>query len=95
MKIVGKTRNGYLMEIDTRELDEIAGCGMRSDNRLEIGSVFNVNKSFQHLESIRYAAEQRQKMATQLRAMAEMIEIIPDPMELPEPPKSEGTEVEL
>jgi len=93
MKIVGKTLSGYLMEISTYELDEVTGCGQRSDNRLQIGSIFNVRKSFSHLESIRYAAEQRKNMATQLRAMAEMIEIIPDAMELPEPPKAEETEV--
>lgn len=92
MKIVGKTQSGYLMEVGTYELDEITGCGCRSDNRLQIGSEFTATKSFRHLESIRYAAEQRKNMATQLRAMAEMIEIIPDAMEIPEPPKAVETE---
>lgn len=84
MKIVDKTRSGYLMEVGTYELDEITGCGMRSDNRLEVGSVFKVTNSFTHLENIRSANGQRMRMIIQLRAMAEMLEIIPDAMELPE-----------
>lgn len=93
MKIVAKTICGYLVEISSSELDDITGCGNRHDNRLQVGSVFDVRNSFQHLESIRYATEQRQKMSAQLRAMAEMIEVIPDAMALPKPPQTDGTEV--
>lgn len=87
MNVIGKTRSGYLIEIEPDELDDITGCGGRYDNRvLSTGTIFTVCKSFRHLSAIKANEEERKKIAEQLRSMATLIEMIPDAYQSPEIP---------
>ena len=77
MKILGVTpmpyaNDEYIVSITAKEIEKITGV-----KQFKSGDEICVTKSFDRLAAIDAQKEQRNKVAAQLRAMAELVELIP------------------
>lgn len=71
MLILGKTGNGFIVEIGKYEMSGL--CGQRADGHLDVGTKININAMFSSLEQIKNNKE-IPNVARRLRALAELIE---------------------
>lgn len=94
MKIIGRTVNGYLVEMTDDEIAKAAGFkshysdgwqktnGSRDPN---VGSTINVNAAYNYHERILHHQAEAQKAGSFLRALADMMDgSMPDIITLPE-----------
>ncbi len=93
MKILGTSGPNYDRSFIAMITEREMGYIINQDNavRLNSGDIVEVKNSFSHLESINNQPEQRAKIATQLRSMAELIEMI-SPIVIPAEAPTEGGE---
>jgi hypothetical protein len=105
MQIIGHTKYGYLVEMDSHELSHITGnpqdaqhaghnsyYGGRHQETHPIGTKFNVSETWKHLKEVLATEQRRKQIAESLRAAATLIEHTPQPITpLPvEQPTTEG-----
>lgn len=88
MKIIGHTTHGYLCEVSKEEMklstgkDEHWSGGHHSH---AVGNIINVPSIAAHTRAMAYTIKQRKDAAETLRAVANIIETVPDAFTAPEP----------
>lgn len=87
MKIIAKTQDGYIAEIDPTEIRRITGSyddsSYRND-KFRPGDVLKVSDTYDHLAALLQNEKERKKIAESLRAAATLIEHTPSPLSIPE-----------
>jgi len=89
MKIIARTATGYLCEIAPEEVRSITGDSDHysySNTMFKPGDVFEVSKTWGHLQHLLANEKERQRIAESLRAAATLIENTPSPVTLPPEP---------
>lgn len=87
MKIIGKTKDGYLLEADANEIAKLMGYyndyhlpQQRHREKLEIGDRVNVAAMFGHLYSLEAAGKEIAAVVAKIRTAADLLETLPDPI---------------
>lgn len=87
MKIIGQTKDGFLLEANAREIANL--IGYHNDyylphrggcDKLKIGDQVNVAAMFGHLASLQSAGSEIAAVVAKLRTAADLIETLPDPV---------------
>lgn len=89
MKIIGHTTHGYLCEVTKDEMNLSTGKEEPwgdSSHTHKVGQIVNLVKVSQHAKNMEYSVDQRKKAAEQLRAVATIIESVPETFTAPEDP---------
>jgi hypothetical protein len=91
MKIIGYTKDGYLIEADKYEVQQLTGkeayrqSTYEHPHTLPVGATIKVREAFEHIEKVTRHDDARKAIADQLRAAATVIETTPSVLTLPEP----------
>lgn len=92
MKIIGQTKNGYLLEADANEIAKLVGYhyessmrtpperSYRDHTKIAIGDQINVAAMFGHLWSLEQAGKEIAAVVAKLRTAADLLETLPDPV---------------
>lgn len=83
MKIIGKTDNGFILSASKDEVCNLVGYYSQYSNntpKLEVGTELAVAKMFKHLHSLGSEKHGIAAMAAKLRAAADLIGTLPDPI---------------
>ena len=78
MKILGKTENGFVVDMHFNELDQLTGHYYNS-YKYRIGQELRIDQLFNQLEALRDQDEKVKKIAHSLKTAAGMLEKI-DPI---------------
>lgn len=94
MKIIGKTETGFILSASEDEVCNLVGYYSKysSEPKLQIGANIEVAKMYRHLYSLGNEKTEIASMAAKLRAAADLIGTLPDPIAeaLAVPDKKEG-----
>jgi hypothetical protein len=85
MKIIGKTENGFVLIASADEVANLIGYHSKySDAKavrdLDVGSEIRVAEMYRHLSRLGHAKQEISDMAAKLRAAADLITALPDPI---------------
>jgi hypothetical protein len=87
MKIIGHTNHGYLCEVSKDEMKLSTGKDepwSHDSHAHPVGNIVNCINVSKHAKNMKYTIEQRKKAAEQLRAVATIIEQVPETFTAPE-----------
>lgn len=74
MKIIGKTKSGFILEASRDEVENLMGFySMRT--AIEVGDEIKVSEMFQQLYSLARKEESLKQFAKSLRGIADLLEI--------------------
>lgn len=93
MKIIGHTNHGYLCEVSKDEMKLSTGKDEHWDTGRHshpVGNTVNVPEIARHASAMEYTIKQRKDAAETLRAVANIIETVPDAFTAPNPPTLES-----
>lgn len=80
MKIIGKTKGGFLVDMTEREAYNIGGVHsehVREGMQIEVGTEVKVSDIYSHYHNIAYREKERKSQAEMLRAAASLLESMP------------------
>lgn len=89
MKIIGHTAHGYICEVTKDEMKLATGKEEHwsgGHHSHAIGNIINVPEIARHKAAMDYTIKQRKDAAETLRAVANIIETVPDAFTAPEIP---------
>lgn len=88
MKIIGHTSSGYICEVTKDEMKLSTGKDEHWDasrHAHPVGNIVNVPSIAAHARNMEYTIKKRKDAAETLRAVANIIETVPDAFTAPEP----------
>jgi hypothetical protein len=90
MKIIGHTSHGYICEVTKEEMKLSTGKEepwSAGSHAHPVGNIVNVPEISRHIRNMEYTIKQRKDSAETLRAVANIIETVPDAFTEPDEPK--------
>jgi hypothetical protein len=77
MKIIASRPGGYIVDMTDEEITDLSSVEVRHGQReRQVGRVFQIDRSWMLIQRLKERREQLEKTASQLRCMADLLELI-------------------
>lgn len=89
MKVIGETRDGFILEAKKDEVLNLIGYYSQYTDgrpRIEVGSEIHIDKMYSQLRHLSFHKKEIMEMQARLRAAATLLDEV-DPIALPPPPE--------